>query len=112
MSLEDQIHQWVLGLDGVDTVYAADPLWLTAVKQLGALVGAGESAAPVPFVVCAEEEADGRAVMTVKIRIGTDGSVPAPAMARSVATEIRTIVAGQRPEVDVKAIVEIAALGV
>ncbi|SEE84369.1 hypothetical protein SAMN04489740_2754 [Arthrobacter alpinus] len=112
MSLEDQIHQWVMGLDGVDTVYSADPLWLTAVKQLGALVGAGESATSVPFVVCAEEETDDRPLMTVKVRIGTDGSVPAPALARSVAAEIRTLVVGQRPEVDVKTVVEVAALGV
>jgi len=112
MSLEDQIHQCVLGLDGVGTVYLADPVWLTAVKQLGALIASGESKAPAPFVVCVEEESEGRSLLTIKVRIGTDGSVPAPAMARSVASEIRSLVAETHPNMDVKTVVEVAALGV
>ncbi|WP_425862716.1 hypothetical protein [Arthrobacter sp. TWP1-1] len=112
MSLENQIHEWVLGLDGVGTVYSADPLWLTAAKVLGALVISGEPAGAVPFVVCVEDEVEGHSLMTVKVRIGADGSVPAPSLARSVAAEIRSFVAGQRPETDVKAVVEIAAIGI
>lgn len=140
MSLEDDIHQLVLSLEGVATVYAADPVWLSALKQLGSLVDSGSAAAPVPFVVCsdaddvgtqergtgtlgAESLGDGGAagsrsfktvktVMTVKIRIGTDGSLPAPAMARSVAGAIRNLVEVQRPDVQVKAVVEISAIGV
>lgn len=112
MSLENQIHEWVLGLDGVGAVYSADPLWLTAAKALGALVSSGESAGAVPFVVCVEDEVEGRSLMTVKVRVGTDGSVPSPALARSVAAEIRTFVSGQCPGSDVKAVVEIAAIGI
>ncbi|PYI38949.1 hypothetical protein CVS30_06440 [Arthrobacter psychrolactophilus] len=112
MSLEEQIHQRVLGLDGVGTVYLADPVWLTAVKQLGTLIASGESKAPAPFVVCVEEESEGRSLLTVKVRIGTDGSVPAPAIARSVASEIRSLVGEAHPHKEVKAIVELAALGV
>ena len=134
MSLEDDIHQLVLAMDGVATVYAADPVWRSALKQLGSLVDPGSDATPVPFVVCSEADdggtqergpgvlgdaslpdaasAGGRSVMTVKIRVGTDGSLPAPAMARSVAGAIRTLVAGQRPDVQVKAVVEISAIGV
>ncbi|MHA7271355.1 hypothetical protein [Arthrobacter sp. HLT1-20] len=116
MSLEEDIHQVVLGADGVATVYSADPLWLNAVKQLGALLGPNGEPAPVPFVVCTEEPHDGasgaqRVVMSVKVRIGTDGTVPAPATARLVAALIRSHVAEQRPEVDVRAVVEIAAIG-
>ncbi|WP_269940011.1 hypothetical protein [Arthrobacter sp. HY1533] len=116
MSLEAEIHQLVLGMDGVAAVYAADPVWLTAVKQLGSLLGPGE-AAPVPFVVCSEEADDagvpGAApAMSVRVRIGTDGSLPAPGLARAVAAGIRTHVAVQRPGVEVKAVVEISAIGV
>lgn len=117
MSLEEDLHHVVLGADGVATVYSADPLWLNAVRQLGALLGPNGEPAPVPFVVCTEEAGDDgasgapRAVMSVKVRIGTDGTVPAPATARSVAALIRSHVAQQRPEVDVRAVVEIAAIG-
>lgn len=114
MSLEDDIHQLVLAMDGVATVYAADPVWLSALKQLGSLVDPGSAAQPVPFVVCSDAvlpDAAG-AVMTVKIRIGTDGSLPAPAMARSVAGAIRTFVAALHPDVQVKAVVEISAIAV
>ena len=112
MSLENQIHEWMLGLDGVGAVYSADPVWLTAAKALGALVISGESAVPVPFVVCVEDEVEGRSLMTVKVRIGSDGSVPSPALARNVAAEIRSFVSGQCPETDLKAVVEIAAIGI
>lgn len=117
MSLEDEIHQLVLGMDGVAVVYAADPVWLTAVKQLGSLLGPGE-AAPVPFVVCSEEADDDAGVpgaapaMSVRVRIGTDGSLPAPGLARAVAAGIRAHVAVQRPGVEVKSVVEISAIGV
>jgi hypothetical protein len=124
MSLENDIHQLVLGLDGVAAVYTADPLWLAAVKQLGSLLGPGGEAA-VPFVVCSESGGDGDGegegdglgeaggpVMTVKVRIGTDGSTPAPAMARDVAVAIRSFVAARRPGLGVKAVVEISAIGV
>lgn len=123
MSLEDDIHQLVLSLEGVATVYAADPVWLSALKQLGSLVDSGSAAAPVPFVVCSEDASSetsetndrglvGQPVMTVKIRIGTDGSLPAPVMARSVAGAIRTFVSALHPNVQVKAVVEISAIGV
>lgn len=122
MSLEDDIHHLVLGMDGVATVYSADPLWLNALKQLGALLGPNGEPAPVPFVVCTEEIYDAgtagsgaaaasRAVMSVRVRIGTDGSVPAPATARSVAALIRAHVAARRADVDVRAVVQIAAIG-
>lgn len=94
MSLEEDIHQMVLSMDGVATVYAADPVWLSALKQLGSLMDPDRAAQPVPFVVCSEaasSETDTgdtggtgdagsscRSVMTVKIRIGTDGALRAP----------------------------------
>ncbi|MHA7303708.1 hypothetical protein ACX80E_00430 [Arthrobacter sp. TMN-49] len=119
MSLEGDIHRLVLGLDGIATVYSVDPLWMTVVKELGSLLASGAGPAQVPFVVCTEEyeaddaAGDGRAprpVMNVKVRIGTDGSVPAPALARSVAALIRAHVAQRRPEMDVRAVVQIAAI--
>lgn len=136
MSIEDEIHQLVRGLDGVATVYAADPVWRTAVKALGSWLGPGGE---VPaFVVCTEESADplfieadaddgaspagavsrslggatAPAVMTVRVRIGTDGSQPAPFLARTVAAAIRSLVSAQHPEVAVKAVVEVSAIGV
>lgn len=119
MSLEASIHELVLGMDGVAVVYTADPIWLMAMKQLGALLGPGGEAAPVPFVVCTEEApdpaADGgsaRAAMTVRVRIGTGASAPAPGVARAVAGAIRALVSAQRPELDVKAVVEVSAIGV
>ncbi|MFQ4149506.1 hypothetical protein AAGW05_12540 [Arthrobacter sp. LAPM80] len=122
MSLEEDLHQLVLGMDGVATVYAADPLWLTMLKQVGGLLGQGDDAAPVPFVVCSEDGAgDGAGdgaedgthdgIVTVRVRIGTDGAQPAPAVARNVAEGIRAHVSLQRPGTLVRAVVEVSAIG-
>lgn len=111
MSLEDQIHQRVLHMAGVATVYAADPVWLTAVKSLGALLGSSETTA-LPYVVLSEDEREGQPLLTVKVRIGTDGSLPAPDTARQVAADIRAHLAVHRPDAEVKIMVEIAAVGV
>lgn len=111
MELEQDIHQLVLAMDGVAGVFAADPVWMTAVKQLGALLATGADAAAMRFVVSSEEDGTGAPVLTVRVRIGTDGSIAAPRLARSVAAGIRAFVAVRRPGVEVKAVVEIAAIG-
>ena len=112
MSLEEEIRELVLGLEGVSIVYAADPLWLTVLKQVGAALSPGDDPAQLPFVVCQMEDGDGRATMRVQIRIGSKGDVPAPALARSVAAAIRRFIAAARPGLEVVAAVEIAAIGV
>lgn len=147
MSLEAQIHRLVLDVDGVGIVYAADPLWLAAAKQLGGLLTSGSEPAGGPFVVCTEEgrpraEAvdtlrdnhnpdtdmhtsvgpgeiseeqlldDMRPIVAVRVRIGTDGSAAAPVVAKMVAAQIRSFVSIHRPGLDVKALVEIAAIDV
>ncbi len=117
MTLEEDIHQLVLAMEGVATVYSADPVWLAALKQAASRLGSGGEAAV--FVVCCEERLDAggmsdgaRPTVGVRLRIGSNGTVPAPALARAVAGGIRTFVSGQRPGVDVKAVVEISAIGV
>ncbi|MDJ0317964.1 hypothetical protein [Arthrobacter antibioticus] len=121
MSLEDDVHQRVLDMDGVAVVYAVDPTWRTAVKTLGGLLLPAETAAATTFVACSETADPGSEgmrpvltapVLTVKVRVGTDGSVPAPQLARSVATGIRTFVAPRRPDFEVRVLVQIAAIGV
>jgi len=126
MSLEEELHALVRGLPGVSIVYAADPLWLNVVKAVGAMLGPGSADTQTPYVVCQidagahdggpEGSARGddvvRPVMTVRLRIGTDGSVPAPALARDVAAAIRAHLAGAEPGMEVVAAVEIAAIGV
>lgn len=116
MSLEDDVHQWVLDMDGVAIVYAVDPMWRTAVKTLGALLSPAETAGARTFVACSENGGPGSEglspVLTVKVRVGTDGSVPAPELARTVATGIRTFVASRRPDFEVQVLVQIAAIGV
>lgn len=102
----------VLGLEGVATVYAADPVWLTVLKQVGAALSPGEAPAQPPFVVCRMEDDDGRTAMRVQIRIGSNGDVPAPALARNIAAAIRGFVTKARPGLEVVAVVEIAAIGV
>lgn len=117
MTLEDDIHQLVLSMEGVAMVYSADPVWLAAARQAASLLGSGGEAAA--FVVCREEgpDADGmsdgaRPAVSVRLRIGSNGTVPAPELARAVAAGIRTFVSGQRPEVDVNAVVQVSAIGV
>ena len=122
MSMEEEIRQLVLSMDGVATVYAADPLWLTTAKRLGSLLEQG-TAEPAHFVVCSDgiEEfplvettntGDGAGALTIRTRIGTDGSLPAPATARAVADAIRVFATENYPFLSVKAIVEVSTIGV
>ena len=121
MSLEDELHQLVLTMEGVSTVYSADPLWMNVLKQVGALLGPEDDDVPTTFVVCSEEGrpasggpasgGPGRTLTTVRVRIGTSGAQPAPVVAKLVAEGIRAHVCAQRPDAEVKAVVEIAAIG-
>ncbi|MFB9165161.1 hypothetical protein [Arthrobacter psychrochitiniphilus] len=122
MSMEEEIRQLVLSMDGVATVYAADPLWLTTVKRLGLLLEQGTEEL-AHFVVCSggiEEfplvdttaTGDGTGALTIRTRIGTDGSLPAPATARAVADAIRVFATENYPFLSVKAIVEVSTIGV
>jgi len=112
VSLEEDVRELVLGLEGVATVYSADPLWLTVLKQVSAALSPGDDPAQLPFVVCRMEDGDGRTLMRVQVRIGSSGDVPAPALARNVAAAIRGFVATAKPGLEVVAVVEIAAIGV
>ena len=116
MSLEDELHQLVLTMEGVSTVYSADPLWMNVLKQVGALMGTDGDDVPTTFVVCAEEGRPasgdtGRTLTTVRVRIGTSGAQPAPVVAKLVAEGIRAHVCARSPGTEVQAVVEIAAIG-
>ncbi|ALE93746.1 hypothetical protein AOC05_17750 [Arthrobacter alpinus] len=110
--MEEEIRELVLGVDGVAIVYSADPLWLTVLKQVGAALSPVDDPAQLPFVVCLRDDDGGRQIMRVQVRIGTNGAVPAPALARNVAAAIRVFVSARQPEVGVVAAVEVAAIGV
>lgn len=112
MSLEEEIRELVLGVGGVAIVYSADPLWLTVLKQVGAALSPGDDPAQLPFVVCRREDDGGRQIMRVQVRIGSNGAVPAPALAHNVAAAIRLFVSTARPGLEVVAAVEVAAIGV
>ncbi|MDQ6741093.1 MAG: hypothetical protein M3021_12240 [Actinomycetota bacterium] len=44
MRITDELHRLILGLDGVNTVFPADPSWRTAVGHLAATLTPGVSA--------------------------------------------------------------------
>ena len=108
MTIEDRIHQLVLGVPGVATVFSADPAWLTVAKQVGALFTPGDEPADIMFVACNVEGS----TLTVRIRVGTAADVPAPQLARAVAAEIRALVRSEQPGLDVVAAVEVSAIAV
>lgn len=112
MSVEADIHQLVLGMDGISAVFVVDPLWKNVVSQLGSLLGQDGAGGQLQFVDCSTDSSGANPVMTVRLRIGADGSVPAPALARAVAAAIRTHVKAVQPDVDVVAAVEISAISV
>lgn len=108
MTIEERIHQLVLGVPGVATVFSADPAWITVAKHVGALLAPGDEPADITFVACSVEDS----TMMVRIRVGSQPHVPAPQLARDVAAEIRALVRAEHPGLDVVAAVEVSAIGV
>lgn len=110
MTLAEYIHHLVLEMEGVGTVYSADPAWLTVVKTL--VAEAGSTRESSPCAVHWEKTDDGaRPTLRVQLRIGGDGSIPAPDLARSVAGRIRSLVNDRHADVDVKVYVQVSAIG-
>lgn len=111
MTLAHDIHQLVLAMDGVATVYSPDPVWLAAVKQVAARVVDGS---PEPHCLVEWENTDdgARPTVCVQLRIGTVGSVPTPELVRSVAARIRALVSERHPEADVKVVAQVSSIGI
>lgn len=88
-----RIHELVLGIDGVRTIYPVDPTWPSAAAQLGSVLAGNkpQDAPPVGFKV-----EDGLA--TVQIKVGTALDTPAPALARRIAAAVRDALETQIPD--------------
>lgn len=109
MSLENELHALVTEIEGVATVYTVDPLWRSFARQIGAKLSQNSDAAH-SFVDLSEENHGDAHVVTVRMRVGSDGSVPAPHVARTVASQIRAHVGAAHPDIHVVAAVEISAI--
>lgn len=109
MSLEHELHDLVAGLEGVAAVYIVDPLWKNVARQIGAKLGQNTEVQH-DFVQLTHRTEGGAEELTVRMRIGSDGTVPAPRIARAVAAHIRRHVRSQRPGLAVIAAVEISAI--
>lgn len=111
MTLAHDIHQLVLAMDGVATVYSPDPVWLAAVKRVAARVVA-DSPEPLCLVEWENTDDGARPAVCVQLRIGSVGTVPTPDLLRSVAARIRELVSAQHPEADVKVVAQVSAIGI
>lgn len=81
-----QLRNIILALDGVHTLYPADPAWKATARRIRAALAADSSDVGPDYV---RLHTDGP-VTTVSVRVGADGTVPAAGLARSIAATLRT----------------------
>lgn len=96
----------VLSLEGVHTVYPARPARNTAATRIGT---APHPAARQPGSECLGVSTDGT-FMTLSVRVGVDGSLPAAQVARNVAAALRADLGGKLTLHCLKISVEVSSL--
>lgn len=85
MSIVEALHELVLDVPGVGTVYPADPAWRSTVTTLASVLGPGMPEASPTLVELRIEHS----LAAVRVRVGANGQVPVPELARNVAAVLR-----------------------
>ncbi len=80
-----RLRERILSLEGVQTLYPADPAWKSTARRIRAAL-APASGDPGPEYVRLSTEGTST---TVSVRVGADGTVPAADLARTIATTLR-----------------------
>lgn len=106
MPENSRIRSLILSLDGVHTLYPADPAWQTTARRIRAALARDEHP-PAPEYV--RVRTDG-ASTTMAVRVGADGTVPAAQLARTIAAALRAATDGERPRGALKITVEVSAI--
>lgn len=109
LSLENELHALVTKITGVAAVYKVNPLWRSLARQLSSRLATSAEDSHA-FVDLSEESRGDAHVVRVRMRVGSDGSIPAPDVARSVAAHIRAHICDAHPKIHVVAAVEISAI--
>ncbi|MFJ6378041.1 hypothetical protein ACIQH9_20265 [Pseudarthrobacter oxydans] len=103
--LEQTVRQAVLSTDGVDRLYPADPTWRAALKG-GLALATGQQTTPQDVDLKVQAQAP-----TVRLRIGVTGTIPAPAVARTVSAVVRQHLLEAFPGQEPQLTVQICAIG-
>ncbi|MHA7222976.1 hypothetical protein ACX80S_11725 [Arthrobacter sp. RHLT1-20] len=106
MTDPSQLRNLILSLDGVHTVYPADPAWKATARRIRAALASDAGDASPEYVRLSTE---GTAT-TVSVRVGADGTVPAAELARSIAAALRAELDGEHPRGTVNLAVEISSI--
>lgn len=109
MSLENELHELVKSIEGVAAVYTVDPVWKSLAKQITSRFTSAHEADHA-FISCTEENDGGVSIITVRVRLASNGLVPAPHVARTVASYLRDHVSAARPGSHVVTNIEISAI--
>ncbi|MDJ0354309.1 hypothetical protein [Pseudarthrobacter sp. PH31-O2] len=101
-----RLSKLIMSLEGVHTLYPADPAWKYLARRVqDALAPApGDPATDRVFV-----STEGTST-TARVRVGADGSVPAADLARNIAEVLRTSLADHLRGSNVNVVVEISSI--
>ena len=80
-----QLRSLILSLDGVHTVYPADPAWKTTARRIRNALSPGEHS-PGPEYVRLRSD---RTSTSLMVRVGADGTVPTGRLTAAIAAALR-----------------------
>jgi len=100
-----ELRSLILSLAGVYRLYPADPAWKTTVRRIRTALIPGDASEEPEYV----RITTGATPATLSVRVGADGTVPAPALARSVAAALRAALGSEFPE-GLKISVEVSSM--
>lgn len=79
------LHSLILSLDGVDTVYPADPAWRTTARRVRTVLATDNRPSGLEYVRLTTD----RTSTNLMVRVGADGTVPTAQLARTIAAALR-----------------------
>lgn len=79
------LRSLILSLDGVHTVFPADPAWKTTVRRIRTVLAPDDRPSGVEYVRLSTD----RTSTNLMVRVGADGTVPCARLARTIAAALR-----------------------
>lgn len=85
MTYTTSLRNLILSLDGVATVYPADPAWKTTARRIRTVLAPDDRPSGLDYV---RLSTDGTS-KNLMVRVGADGTVPCAQLARTIAAALR-----------------------
>ncbi|MEC5191885.1 MULTISPECIES: hypothetical protein [unclassified Arthrobacter] len=101
-----RLRSLILSLDGVHTVYPADPAWKTTARRVRNALTPEDRPTELEYVRLRNDTTS----KTLMVRVGADGTVPTTRLARAIAAALRAALDDDSAPGPLKITVEISSI--